>query len=317
MKKHTRALFTPVAIAVALAFCNSRAIGQTFDVDNGYLDTFNLTDGRIIDIGELGGGVIGNPNQHKIFVPAQNTAPSPPLPVDGRLTGIVHGKLRVVFLTDRTGDGFINGSDLDQALDVSWQLVGFDKGQGPGSAAFVSSVLVGPEGTPATHAPSVNIPPTAGGTASVWNISTCDATGFNPNTGTTFCNQFAIPGTSPYTGFVDYTFPVSIPYSNDFTPGLTVSSLNWVLAALVGNTGEAVPPGAIAYGTTPAFDPITAVNESNADLFGPNTLLNFPGETANVNKAGLLTSVQISVTPEPTTLALFAMASLAIIRRRR
>jgi hypothetical protein len=311
------AQFGLIAASLTLVIGIQTVSAQIVDVDAGYLDTFNLTDGRVIDVGELGGGVIGDPNQHKIFVTPQNTIPSPPLPVDGRLTGTVHGKLRVVFLTDRTGDGFINGSDLDNAFDVSWQVVGFDKTQGNASAAFVPSVVIGPEGTVATHAPSVNIPPTPGGTASVWNISTCAAGGFGPNTGNTFCNQFAITSATPYTGFVDYTFPVSIPYSNDFTPGLQISNLNWILAALVGNTGEAQPPGAIAYGTTAAYDPINAINESNTDLFGPNLLLTFPGETANVNKANLLTSVQINVTPEPASLCMLALGALVGLRRKR
>jgi hypothetical protein len=298
------------------ALCAHNALAQPVDVDAGYLDTFNLTDGRIIDVGELGGGIQGNPNVHKIFVTPQATTPSPPMPVDGRLTGTVHGKFRVVFLTDRTGDGFINGGDLDHAFDVAWQLVGYDKG--PGTAAFIQDSNPGPEGTPRPYGDpaSVNFPPTAGGTSSTWNIAACDATGFNPGSGNNFCNDFAIPSNMPFTGFVDYTFPVSIPYSNDFTPGLPVSNLNWILTALVGNTSDA-GGGPVTYGRTAAFDPAVAVAESNTDLFQPALLLNYPGETANIPKANLLTTVQISVVPEPATGVLgLVLASLAMRRRR-
>jgi len=306
--------------AVALLLVAPATVSaQIVDVTDGYLDIFELTDGRVIDIGELGGGIIGSPSTHKITVPAQPTMPSPPMPSDGRLTGTVHGKLRVVFLTDRNSDGFINGGDLDSAFDVSWQLVGFDKAVGAGSAAFQSTTAVGPEGTARPFGPgdSVNFPPTAGGTNSVWSVSTCDGTGFNPNTGNNICSPFAITSASPYTGFVDYTFPLSIPTVNDFTPGLTISPLNWIIAATVANRAEASPPGNVTFGPTAIYSPQLAVTESQTDLFGPNTLFNFPGEQANVPKGGLLTSVQIQVTPEPTSLALLAMAGAIMFRRRK
>ena len=306
-------------VAAVFVFVSSPASAQIVDVTDGYLDYFELTDGRIIDIGELGGGVIGNPNQDKITVTPQPTMPSPPFPSDGRLTGTVHGKLRVVFLTDRNSDGFINGSDLDAAFDVSWQLVSFDKGVGIGSSAFQSTTAVGPEGTPRPFGPgdSVNFPPTGGGTASVWSVSTCDGTGFNPNTGNNFCNPFAIPAAAPYTGFVDYTFPISVPGVNDFTPGLTISPLNWVIAAAVANRAEAQPPGDVIFGPTAIYSPQLAVQESSLDLFAPNTLFNFPGEQANVPKGGVLTSVQINVVPEPSSLALLSLAGVVLLRRRK
>jgi hypothetical protein len=297
-------------------------------VDEGYLDTFELNDGRDLDVGALGGGLdsdpVGGPNTTKIVVQPQpiGTGPWPPdtLPSDGRLTGTVHGKFRVVFFGDVDGSGFINGADLDDTFDVSWQLVGFDKDLGPDSAFFVTDDPVGPEGAVRPYGPpdSVNFPPTAGGTGSVWNIAACDATGFNPGTGTEFCNPFAIPGPGPFTGYVDYTFPVSIPGSNDFTPGLTIGDINWILAALVGRRSEANggAGGDIAYGFDPLFDPEIVVNESVADLFGPATLLNFPGEDANVDKATLLTTIQIEVKPEPATLSLL-LGGLALLRRRR
>lgn len=296
-------------------------MAQEVVIDAGYLDYFALTDGRNIDVGALGGGIEGDPNTHKIFVAKQASAPSPPLPLDGRLTGTVHGKFRVVGLTDRNGSGFIESGDLDNAFDVSWQLVLVDKGSN--TASFVQSVGVGPEGTANPFFPpaSVNFPPIAGGTASAWNISTCDVTGFNPNTGSTFCNPFAIlappgPPVESYTGFVDYTFPVSIPYLNDFNPGLTVNAPgeNWIITALVGNTSLAGGP--VAYGHTPAFDPNLAIIEADTDLVGPNTTLDFPGEEANIPKANLLTTVQINVTPEPGTLALLGMGILGLLRRR-
>lgn len=307
-----------VACAVVSAL-STNVSAQIVDVTDGYLDVFELTDGRVIDIGELGGGIIGDPTTHKIDVTAQATSPSPPLPSDGRLTGTVHGKLRVVFLTDRTGDGFINGADLDSAFDVTWQLVGFDKNQGPSSAQFQSTSAVGPEGTARPFGPgnSVNFPPIAGGTASTWSVSSCDGTGFNPNTGNNICSPFAIPSSSPYTGFVDYTFPVSIPFSNDFTPGLTISPLNWILAAAVANRAEASPPGDVIFGPTAIYDPQLAVTESGLDLFAPNTLFNFPGEQANVPKGGVLTSVQIHVTPEPCSLSMLLVAGVLVKRRRR
>jgi len=312
------------AVAFILLTGGTVAQAQTIDIDAGYLDTFELTDGRTIDVGALGGGLEGQPTVHKTIVTAQTPGgpPWPPNnPSDGRLTGTINGKLRVVGLTDRNGDSFINGADLDIAFDVSWQLIGFDKNLGPSSAFYVQDVAVGPEGTVRPYGPpaSVNFPPTPGGTASIWNISTCDVTGFNPNTGSSFCNPFAIPvpPNTSYTGFVNYTFPVSIPGVNDFTPGLQISNINWIIAALVGNTLEATPPGSISYGSTPTYNPILAVNESNFDLFGPNTLLNFPGEQANVPKAGLLTTVQINVIPEPAAVALLALGALVLLRRSR
>jgi hypothetical protein len=303
---------------LVLVVCSQVSFAQVVDVDQGYLDTFDLTDGRILDIGALGGGLEGQPGVHKISVAPQATVPSPPLPSDGRLTGTVHGKLRTVFLTDRTGDGFINGGDLDHAFDVTWELVGYDKNLGPGSAFFRQSSNPGPEGTPPPFGdpPSVNFPPGAGGTASVWNIAACDGTGFNPGTGSSFCNPFAIPAATPFTGFVDYTFPVSIPGVNDFTPGPTIGPTNWIFTALVGNTADAAG-GVISYGRNALFNPQLGVAESLTDLFAPATLLNFPGGAANIPKANLLASVQIEVTPEPSSGLLALAASIVAIRRRR
>ncbi len=315
-----------VMCAVALAAlwsastANAGVIGE-LSIDDGYLDYFVLTDTRVIDVGTLGGGLDNDPSATKTIVTAQATTPSPPMPSDGRLTGIVHGKFRVNFLTDVSGDGFINGTDLNALFDVSWQLVGFDKNIGNASAFFESSVAVGPEGTARTFGPpdSVNFPPTAGGTASAWNIAGCSTNGgFDVGSGLENCNQFAIDTdiTLFYTGFIDYTFPVSIPGTNDFTPGPMISTTNWVLAALVANTADAVG-GAVAFGSTPAYDPEVAVINSETDLFGPNTLLNFPGEQANVAKANLLTTVQISVVPEPSTVGLLVLGGLFLARRRR
>jgi hypothetical protein len=314
--------FCGAAAALAFAFSmGADALAQP-TVDLGYLDYFELSDGRVIDVGALGGGLDNQPTVHKTSVTAQPTSPNPPNPTDGRLTGIIHGKFRIVGLTDLSGNGFIAGEDLDLAFDVSWQLVGFDKNQGPASAFFVQDSPVGVEGTLRPYGPgnSVNFPPTPNGTAAVWNVAACDGTGFNPGTGSNFCNPFAI-GAPFFTGFVDYTFPVSIPApnagANDFTPGLVVGSTNWILAALVGRRAEATPAGPISYGFTPAFSPVLAVNESENDLFGPNTFLNFPGETANVAKATLLTTVQIEVTPEPGTLAMLGLGLAFCVRRRR
>ncbi|MBI5763299.1 MAG: hypothetical protein HZA51_07230 [Planctomycetes bacterium] len=304
--------------AVLSLICCAQAFGgQPVEVDQGYLDTFNLTDGRVLDIGALGGGLEGQPGVHKITVSPQPTSPSPPFPVDGRLTGTVHGKLRVVFLGDRNADGFINGGDLDAAFDVTWELIGYDKNAGPSSAFFRQSSNPGPEGTPPPfgNPPSVNFPPTPGGTASVWNIAACDGTGFNPGSGNSFCNQFAIPAATPFTGFVDYTFPVSIPGVNDFTPGPTVGPTNWIFTALVGNTSDAVG-GVISYGRNALFNPQIGVTESLTDLFAPALLLNFPGEDANIPKANLLASVQIEVTPEPAT-GLLVIGGLLVALRRR
>lgn len=327
--KSKSVLFLLFGIIAVIGLASQRVYAQEVNIDGGYLDTFNLTDGRVVDVGALGGGLDGQPTVHKTLVAKQanGVGPWPPntLPSDGRLTGTIHGKFRVNGLTDRNSDGFINGQDLDAAFDVAWQLVGFDKNQGPGSAAFVQDSNPGPEGSvpPWGNPRTVNFPPTPGGTASTWNIAACDAGGFNPQSFTPalFCNQFAIPSpgpNAPFTGFVDYTFPVSIPGQNDFTPGLTVSNLNWILTALVGNTSDAIG-GAIAYGRTPAFNPQLGVAESNTDLFAAAVLLNFPGSQANVPKANLLTTVQISVTPEPASglLALLAGLGLTGSRRRR
>jgi hypothetical protein len=310
------ALLAAAITAVASMNALAQITGTDPDVDNGYLDTFNLTDGRIIDVGALGGGLDTNPATKKIFVAPQ----SPAVATGGRLTGSIDGKLRVVNMQDRNGDGFINGTDLDITFDVSWQLIANDKATG--TPVFVSSVAVGPEGSINPNATGVNFPPSLGGTASVWNLAECDGTGFNPNTGTSFCNPFAVPAATPYTGFVNYTFPVSVPGSDDFNPGLGISAnnVNWIITALVAQTslapGGTGGPG-VAYGTTAAFNPSIGVVEANADLFNPNLLLNFPGETANVPRAGLLTTIEIVVTPEPASLALLALGGAALLRRRR
>jgi hypothetical protein len=315
-----------VAIGLAVFGSSSTALaGGDPVVDQGYLDLFELTDGRDLDIGELGGG--DSFGATKITVTAQPNNPSPPFPSDGRLTGTVHGKFRLSFLQDLTGDGFISSADMDKMFDVTWQLVGFDKTQGPNSAFYVADQAVGTEGTVRPYGPpnSVNFPPTPTGTAAIWNIAACDGTGFNPGTGTQFCNQFAIPGAVFFQPtFIDYAFPVSIPSQNDFTPGLTISDTNWVIAALLGRRAEASGPLApdglpdIAYGFDPLFSPSVAVLESVSDLVGPATLLNLAGEDANVDKADLLTSIQINVIPEPGTLTLLALAGpLMLLRRRR
>ena len=135
-------------------------------IDDGYLDRFDLADGRKVDIGELNGGIIGNPNADKINVVKQGTSggPWPPqiLPSDGRLTGIVHGKFRVINLGDRTLDGFVNGDDVDDFFDVAWQLVEFDKQQGPGTAGFSANQAIGPELSVGFDPTSLNFPPKCG-----------------------------------------------------------------------------------------------------------------------------------------------------------
>lgn len=301
-------------VGCIVAVAAGTALGQP-TIDQGYLDYFELTDGRVIDVGALGGGLEGDPNTHKIFIDAQPQGQG--LPVDGRLTGILHGKFRIVGLSDRNGDGFINGIDLDATFDTTWQLVGHQKDTG--DAFFVPNAEVGPEGTPSPFGGgSVNFPPGPGGTASVWNIAACSTEGgFDVGGGRENCNPFALPDPgpdSPYTGFVDYTFPVSIPGVNDFTPGLGISAdTNWILTALVGLT-DLAPGGAVEYGFAPVFDPQLAVQEANADLFGPNLLL---GGDANIPIANLLTTVEIVVVPEPTTLSLLGLAALGVMRRRQ
>ncbi|MFQ5492403.1 MAG: hypothetical protein ACE5GE_16960, partial [Phycisphaerae bacterium] len=199
------------AVAAVFASGSLTALAQTEpQIDAGYLDFFELTDGRTIDVGANGGGLENDPNTNKIFVNAQPSG----VASDGRLTGTVHGKFRVVNLLDQTGEGFINGADLDSLFDVSWQVVGWDKNLGPGSAFFVPNQLVGPEGSvPPWGTQAVNLPPVAGGTASIFNLAGCDAGGLNPGSGSNFCSPFAVTGS--YTGFIDYTFPVSIPGTED------------------------------------------------------------------------------------------------------
>lgn len=314
---HVAVLFSVPVIALAFA---SQAKAQ-LDVDQGYLDRFDLTDGRHVDIGALGGGLDSDANTHKIFVNQQASS----FASDNRLTGVVHGKLRVTNLTDRNSDGFVNGADLDITFDAAWQLIRNNKQ--PNGASYVSSSLNGPEGTPGPNPTTVNFPHTLGGTGAIWNIASCSTPGgvdvnvvpnareiCDPNS--PLLAVGALPG-GRYTGFADYTFSISIPGTSDFNPGLGVSNDNWIITALVGVNAAASPAGSISYGRTPTFNPATAVGLAQGTLFGPNQLLNFPGEDANINVATLLSSVEIVVVPEPATLALLALGGLAVIRTRR
>jgi hypothetical protein len=285
------------ALALSLmAWTAAPALAQV-DVDNGYLDRFDLRDGRQVDIGSLGGGTDADENEKKIFVAPQSDV----WEADGALTGVVHGKLRVTNFQDVNGDGMISHSDLDAFFDVSWQLIANDKNGGVNFIADTNG--------------SVNLPPTPGGTGSLWNVAACGTNGgFDVGGGLENCDPFAVA--APYTGFVDYTFPVRVPGTNPHTPGLAPSDdINYILTALVGLTS--LGGGSVTYGPTASFDPNLGVTEAGADLFGPQIFLNFPGESANIFVAGLLTSIEIVVTPEPGTMTLLAVGGLAIIRRRR
>lgn len=319
--------FPMLGLSAALcvfALAGTTALGQLVEITHGYGDYFDLTDGRRIDVGALFGGLDNDPNVHKIDVLAQNPA-MPGNPSDGRLTGIVHAKFRVVNFTDRNGDGLINGTDLDSAFDLTWNLVRFNKSQGKTSAQFVQNVLVGPEGSISPFgAGSVNFPPTPGGTASTWKLAACTTDNgaiLAPNyqnQAAENCNDFAWPvvPNGNYTGFVDYLFPVSIPGASDFNPGLQNDpTAGWVLAALVGQ--RALAGGDITYGFDAAYNPVIAADEANLDLFGPSIVLNTSGGTPNIPVAALLTTVKINVVPEPAALSLIGLASLALIRRRR
>lgn len=318
------ALSLMTATAVRADFDEGDTLGSTTD---GYLDFFLLGDGRNVNVGAQGGGLEGSPTTKRIFVPAQPIG-APPLPSDGRLTGEVHGKAFVTAFADRNGDTFINGDDLNIAFDVSWQLI---RGNHTGGAnpiadpltgsAYVLNPAVGPEGTVSPFGGgSVNFPPTAGGTGSVFSLAACDVTGLalSGSGERNICldDELVDTGSFPagYTGWIDYTFPISIPAFNDHTPGLEVDpTKGWVIAALLGSTAG----GAVTYGKPAAYNAQLAVNESVADLFGANTLLNFPGEMANITRATLLTTIQIVVTPEPATLSLLGLGMFAALRRRK
>lgn len=326
-----------VALVAMLASASILSAGQVVppDVLAGYLDTFNLSDLRDIDIGENGGGIIGDASVTKITVLRQDSSAGPwppsPLPSDGRLTGIVHGKFQLQNLGDRVVDGFINGDDVADAFDVAWQLVGFNKNKGPGTAFFMANQAVGPELSVGFNPTSVNFPPTPGGTNSVFNMAACSSDGaldVDPGLGPrSNCFEFApglevanLPG-GVYSGWVDYTFPISIPGVSDSNPGLTESAeTSWVITAMLAPLAFGTFP--VQYGSAAAFDPNIAITESENDLFNPQvftTNFGFPptGEQSNVPFAGLLTSVQIDVVPEPGTLALVGLGLVAIIRRRR
>jgi len=297
------------------------------DTTDGYLDYFDLGDGRRIDVGAQGGGQEASASTKRIFVTPQPIG-APPLPSNGRLTGTVHGKAFVTAYSDRNGDGFINGDDLNIGFDVSWQLV---RGSHTGGAnpvtdpltggAYVTNVAVGPEGHVSPFGGgSVNIPPTAGGTGSVFSLAACDATGLAlSGSGEKFLclddelvDTVAFPG--GFTGWIDYTFPLSVPGTNDSTPGLEIApTKGYVIAALLGSTSG----GAVTYGKPAAYNAQLAVNESVADLFGANTLLNFPGEMASITRATLLTTIQIVVVPEPLTLGLLGLGMALAARRRK
>ena len=307
------------------------------DLLDGYLDNFNLADGREIDIGELGGGILGDPSATKITVVRQESSagPWPPevLPSDGRLTGVVHGKFLLDNLGDRTFDGFVNGDDVADAFDVAWQVVGFNKSKGPGTAFFKANQAVGPELTVGFHPLSANFPPTPGGTSSIFNMAACSSEGasdVNPALGPREnCFEFAagldvanLPG-GVYDGWIDYTFAISIPGVSDSNPGLTESEdTSWIITALLSPLPFGTP---VQFGTGAYYDPNAAVTESEDDLFNPQ-LFALPGQFAfppddatqsNVPFAVMLTSVQIDVIPEPGTLALVGLGLLTVIRRRR
>ncbi|MCZ6815536.1 MAG: PEP-CTERM sorting domain-containing protein [Planctomycetota bacterium] len=323
-----------VAFAViALVLGTTATAGVVPFIDDGYLDRFDLADGRKVDIGELNGGIIGNPTADKISVVKQGTSagPWPPevLPSDGRLTGIVHGKFRVVNLGDRTLDGFINGDDVDDFFDVAWQLVEFDKQQGPGTADFKPNVTIGPELTVGFDPVTRNFPPSQGGSNSIFSMAACSTEGgidVDPDLGPREnCFEFAagldfdnLPG-GVYTGWVDYTFPISIPGVSDSNPGLGESDSSWVITALLSPLAFSAFP--VQFGTSQSYDPDIAIEETQDDLVRlgvPMDHFAFPGDTTtqNVPFATLLTSVQIDVIPEPGTLALLGIAAVGLLRRR-
>ena len=241
-----------IASLVMTVFATSAFAGEQppeFDFDQGYLDTFTLTDTRVIDIGENGGGTEAGINENKITVAPQDFS----VASDGRLTGKVNGKLFVQYMSDGNGDFSFNGPDVDKLFDVTWNLVRFQKSDPQGTAEFVTGLNNGTESgsappwVPGFDADTPNFAPNSGGTGSIWNIASCNAgqtvvpggsedeictDPFNAGLSVFSSNWDATFGF--YSGWVDYAFDVSIPFGNDFTPGLVPSEdYNYVITAVL------------------------------------------------------------------------------------
>jgi hypothetical protein len=279
-----------VAIAaVAIALLGTISARADIVVEDGYLDFITLNSNNAqVDVGMQGGGVNGDPNQHIITIDITNPATPGTF---GGIGGVVRGTFFVTGVP-QVGGGTPN---LDALFDASNQLIrvtDYPNNQG----LFEVSLPVGPAGTvnPFTN-PSRNFPPATGGSAAIWTAGP---------------DNNADP--SIYSGQVFYDFFVSVDGLTDYDPRLLVGS-TYVITALVGNASG----GAVTYGTgipTPSFPAQLGIFESKTDLF--NGSIAIQGATP-ISNATLLTSVAITIVPEPTTLVLLAVGALAALRRRR
>ncbi len=292
MKRSIRVMCTAIGLVAAI-FVASDARAQ-IQVSAGYLDTFiPNTPGPPIDIGNLGGGIDSDPNTKHIFV-------DPSRADNGRVGGIAVGKF---FVTGVPQAGGVS-PNLDSIFDASSQLIRVtDLPSFAGT--FEQSIPLGSMGYDGqmnnAYDVSENFPPTAGGSAAVW-VPGIDQNA-NPNI---------------FDGEVTYLFSVSVAITNDNEPGLEPGS-TYVITALVGNASG----GAVTYGHVANYPSLAGVLESQLDLFDGS--LSITGTTigppappgTQLTTATLLTSVVITVIPEPASLGLLAVGAVALLRRRR
>jgi hypothetical protein len=290
MRKTALATIAALA-ATGLVAGNAQA---AIEVTAGYLDSFiPNTPGPAIDIGNLGGGIDGDPSTKHIFV-------DPSRADNGRVGGIAVGKFFVTGVPQAGGVA----PNLDAIFDASSQLIRVTN-LPAFAGTFEQSIPLGGVGYDGqvnnAYGVSDNFPPTAGGSAAVW------VPGIDQN---------ADPNI--FDGEVTYLFSVSIAITNDNEPGLEPGN-TYVVTALVGNASG----GAVTYGSAANFPSLAGVLESQLDLFDGS--LSITGATigppappgTSLTTATLLTSVAITVIPEPAALSLLLAGSLALLRRRR
>ncbi len=270
-----------VSVVAALAAGTARA---DVEVTAGYLDDLiTILPGPPIDIGASGGGIYGQPDIGQVFV-------DPSFATNGRVIGMVLGKF---FVTGVPQSGGV-APDLEGLFDVSHQLIQVsDLGNLEGT--FAQSIPLGAVGYDGevneAYDVSENFPPTPGGAATVFVAH------FDQN-----------PALDVYEGEVSFLFALS---PGDHVPSLEPGG-TYVITTLIASASS----GPVTFGFVGNFPAMNGLAESQLDLFDGS--LSITGATAGdgpLTTAALLTSVAITVVPEPGTLIFAAVATLMVRRR--